>query len=252
MSDRFIRASTAAVVVGIGGIAAYISYQHALDVATAHGEAGATGRLVPLTIDGLVYVASMVLLDSARRRVPAPFLARLALALGIGATVAVNVLHGVAHGVVGALIGAWPAVCLVLVVEMLMGMVRRGRTDEGPRIVGTPDETAAQDDFPEIAEPLDVPDGYAMWAEIEPEPVATALPEVPDDGRIGHGDSPSPNETPADLAPVLATARDRFAETLASGGLPSVRALRRELHIGHPRAVRVRAALKAESAPVTV
>ncbi len=108
MSDRFIRASTAAVVVVIGAIAAVISYRHAYDVATAHGESGMTGRLVPLTVDGLVYVASMVLLDSARRHVQAPALARLALALGIAATVAVNVLHGIAHGVIGALIAAWP------------------------------------------------------------------------------------------------------------------------------------------------
>lgn len=50
-----------------------------------------------------------------------------------------------------------------------------------------------------------------------------------------------------DLAPVVATARDRYAEVLASGALPSVRALRKELRIGHPRAVRVRAALEAES-----
>jgi heme A synthase len=76
----------------------------------AHGEPGSTGRLVPLTVDGLVYVASMVMLDAARRRVSAPPLARLALALGIGATIAVNVLHGIANGVIGAVISAWPAV----------------------------------------------------------------------------------------------------------------------------------------------
>lgn len=43
--------------------------------------------------------------------------------------------------------------------------------------------------------------------------------------------------------PMIATARDRFGETLAAGTAPSVRALRRELRIGYPRAVRVREAL---------
>lgn len=37
---------------------------------------GWTGRLVPLTVDGLIYASSMVMLDSARRKVPVPALAR--------------------------------------------------------------------------------------------------------------------------------------------------------------------------------
>jgi hypothetical protein len=32
----------------------------------AHGEAGWTGRLVPLTVDGQIYAGSMVVLHSAR------------------------------------------------------------------------------------------------------------------------------------------------------------------------------------------
>lgn len=242
MTDRFTRVSAAATVVVIGAIAAYISYMHALDVATDHGETGTTGKLLPLTIDGLVYVASMVLLDAARRGVPAPALARLALTLGIGATVAVNVLHGVEHGVIGALIAAWPAVTLVVAVELLMGMIRRGQ-DENPSL----DESTFAGQG--VSEPLDIPDGYARWDEIEParETLVTALPEKSHDvtNRKSH------DATNPDLAPVIATARDRFAETLATGAVPSVRALRRELHIGHPRAVRVRQALEAESALAT-
>jgi hypothetical protein len=34
---------------------------------TAHGESGWTGRLIPLTVDGLIYASSMAMLDSARR-----------------------------------------------------------------------------------------------------------------------------------------------------------------------------------------
>jgi hypothetical protein len=41
-----------------------------------HGEAGWTERLVPLTVDGLIYAGSMVMLDSARWKVPVPALAR--------------------------------------------------------------------------------------------------------------------------------------------------------------------------------
>jgi hypothetical protein len=46
------------------------------------------------------------MLDSARREVPVPALARWLLGLGIAATLAANVAHGLGHGPVGA--GAVP------------------------------------------------------------------------------------------------------------------------------------------------
>ena len=96
--DRVIAGIAAATVIGLAAVAAVISYRHAYAVAIAHGEVGATAILTPVTIDGLVLVAGLVMLDSARRRRRAPWLAWAALVLGIGATVAVNVLHGWAHG----------------------------------------------------------------------------------------------------------------------------------------------------------
>ena len=49
---------------------------------------------MPLTVDGLIYASSMVMLDSARPKVPVPALARWLLGLGIAATLAANVAHG--------------------------------------------------------------------------------------------------------------------------------------------------------------
>jgi Protein of unknown function (DUF2637) len=60
--DRAIRLSTAAAVLAVAGIAAYVSYWHAYAVVRAHGESGITARLEPATIDGLVYASSMVVL----------------------------------------------------------------------------------------------------------------------------------------------------------------------------------------------
>jgi hypothetical protein len=59
-ADRAIRVSTAAVVLAVAGIAAYISYWHAYAVVREYGETGVTARLEPATIDGLVYASSMV------------------------------------------------------------------------------------------------------------------------------------------------------------------------------------------------
>ena len=83
------------------------------------GETGWTARLIPLTVDGLIWASSMVLLDSARRGVRVPALARGLLGLGIATTLAANVAHGLGNGPVGALVAAWPAVAPVGSYELL-------------------------------------------------------------------------------------------------------------------------------------
>jgi hypothetical protein len=80
-TGQIIRWSTAGTVVGVAAVAAVASYEHAYALVRAHGETGWIGRLVPLTVDGLIYASSMVLLDSARREVPVPALARWLLGL---------------------------------------------------------------------------------------------------------------------------------------------------------------------------
>jgi hypothetical protein len=82
-TEHIIRWSTAGAVLGVAAVA---SYEHAYDLVRAHGESGWTARMVPLTVDGLIYASSMVMLDSARRRMPIPALARWLLGLGIAAT----------------------------------------------------------------------------------------------------------------------------------------------------------------------
>jgi hypothetical protein len=131
--DRAIRLSTAAAVLAVAGIAAYVSYGHAYAVVRAHGEAGITARLEPATIDGLVYASSMVVLYAARHRVPVPSLARWLLALGIAATLTANMAQGWSHGPVGAVVAAWPAVSLVGSYELLVWLIRTsGPADRGP------------------------------------------------------------------------------------------------------------------------
>jgi hypothetical protein len=87
-ADLVIRWTTAGAVIGVAVVAAVASYQHAYALVRAHGEAGWTAWLVLLTLDGLIYASSMVMLDSARRKVRMPALARWLLCLGILATLA--------------------------------------------------------------------------------------------------------------------------------------------------------------------
>jgi hypothetical protein len=123
-ADRVIRVSTAVAVLGVAGIAAYVSYWHPYEVVRAHGESGVTARLEPATIDGLVYASSMVVLYAARHRLAVPALARWLLALGIVATLAANVAHGWPDGPIGAAVAAWPAASLVGSYELLLWLVR--------------------------------------------------------------------------------------------------------------------------------
>jgi hypothetical protein len=131
--DRAIRLSTAAAVLAVAGIAAYVSYWHAYAVVRAHGESGITARLEPATIDGLVYASSMVVLYAARHRVPVPCLARWLLGLGIAATLAADMAQGWSRGPVGAVVAAWPAVSLVGSYELLVWLIRiSGTAGPGP------------------------------------------------------------------------------------------------------------------------
>lgn len=192
--DRLIRWSTAAAVICVATVAAVVSYDHAYALVRAYGEAGWTARLVPLTVDGLIFASSMVLLHSARHRTRVPRLARWLLGLGIAATLAANATHGLGHGLVGAMVAAWPAAALVGSYELLMVLIR---------------DTAARG-------PNDVSDS---------DPVPGVVP-VHD--------------------PLQVRAAEVFAEEVAAGSPPSVRAIRARLHVGQTRAQRLRAYLASK------
>ena len=205
-ADRLIRWSTATAVVCVATVAAIVSYRHAYHVARSYGEDGLAARLVPLTVDGLIYASSMVMLHSARHRTPVPGLARWLLGLGIAATVAANAAHGIAHGLVGALVAAWPALALVGSYELLMLMVRNmGR-------VSAPDP---------VPEPT---------PEADPGPTRIALVV------------PRPSDTREELE---VQAESEFADELAIGRTPTIREIRSRLRVGQPGAQQVRAYLSS-------
>jgi hypothetical protein len=131
-ADWAIRVSATVAVLGVAGIAAYISYWHAYEVISADGETGVTARLEPATIDGLVYCSSMVILYAARHKLRVPALARWLLALGIVATLAANL----AHGPIGATVAAWPAASLVGSYELLLWLIRTANCGTAARELG--------------------------------------------------------------------------------------------------------------------
>lgn len=133
--DRWIRRATSAVVVAVAAFAAVVSYSHIYDLARSHGQFGTAARLLPLSVDGLILAASLVLLGQARQgagvRGSAATLARWMLGLGVAATVAANIAYGAAWGWLGALISAWPAIAFIGTAEMLIGLVRTNAAGGG-------------------------------------------------------------------------------------------------------------------------
>jgi Protein of unknown function (DUF2637) len=124
MTDRLIRITTALAVATVAAVAAVISYRHAYELVSTHGETGVTARLLPFTVDGLILAASMLILDANRRGRTAPPLARWCLGAGIVATIGANLAHGLGHGPIGALVSAWPALALAGSFELLMTLIR--------------------------------------------------------------------------------------------------------------------------------
>jgi hypothetical protein len=65
-----LRMATTAIVAGI---AAWVSYWHMVSVTARYGETSSSAHLIPLSVDGLVIVASVCLVEiGARRRDTAP------------------------------------------------------------------------------------------------------------------------------------------------------------------------------------
>lgn len=227
--DRLIRHATAAVVILVAGIAAYVSYQHTYDVVRAHGENPGTARLVPLTLEGLVFASSMVLLHCARHRLTVPPLAYGTLALGIAATLAGNIAYGLEHGPIGAVIAAWPAAALVLAYELLMWLIHASGDTESAGTAEDTDRTAVPTDTADTMSPdtdnaartrtipADNPDRRGLGD------TDTALPLPTDGGQTAHGPDGHHDHTVAE--PAWSPSDEDQADKLAAA-----RALAAQLH----------------------
>jgi hypothetical protein len=213
--DKLTRWTAVAAVLAVAAVAALISYKHAVDVVSVHGEPGVIGRLYPVVIDGLIVAASMVLLDASRHRESPPPLAWWMLSAGIGATLAVNVLAGVPSGWLAALIASWPALAFVGCYELLMLLVR----------------ASARRSVADAPRPA-----------VQPQPTAVHPAGAPEPGRRTHA---RPKRSRIRNAVTDADAEMHFAADLAEAQVPSVRRVQRELHVGQPRAKALRDQMQA-------
>jgi hypothetical protein len=229
-SDKAIRVLTAFAVLMVAGIAAVISFTHIAHLALTHGQTMLAAMLLPLSIDGTVAAASLVMLRSARMMLPTPKLARVMLALAVLATLACNVLFGAGFGIVGALLSGWPAVAFIGCAEMAIGMIRHARSTAPEAVVGT---------VADVAEGVYPVPGETVHtvAQAVLRPVTDDVPNaVPEAGQT----VPSARARRQHDNAHTRKAERRYAGHIAAGSLPSLRAVMRDLGVGQDKARQIR------------
>ncbi|MDT7847003.1 DUF2637 domain-containing protein [Streptomyces justiciae] len=109
---------TGALVVA--GVAAYASYVHQREFALQGGADRTSATLWPLSVDGLLLLATVGLLKpSVRGGRRARYVVWLAFLLGIGVSLAANIAAAPALDWKPVLVAGWPPVALLLSVELL-------------------------------------------------------------------------------------------------------------------------------------
>ncbi|MGR6913602.1 DUF2637 domain-containing protein [[Actinomadura] parvosata] len=141
LGDRVILGFAVAVLLAVAGAAAYVSYHHFYGLAIALGERHDMAILYPAMSDGVIVMASLVMVYSSRRRIRVPVLAWVALALGGAVTLAANVAHGWSGGLGSRLVSALAPVAFAGAYELLMWIVRNTRQ---PSVESPTDEHVCQ------------------------------------------------------------------------------------------------------------
>jgi len=156
-----------AAVLVVAAVAAVVSYEHMRTVAERAGEQWRS-LLLPLSVDGLVVAASMVLLTRRRAGLPGGRLAWCALLGGVGASLAANIAAAEPTAT-ARVVAAWPALAFAVAFELLLQQRREPVADPVDDPVGEDSPTA---------EPVVDGPGEVLEPVVEPDPLGTAVAQL--------------------------------------------------------------------------
>lgn len=114
------------------GVAAWTSYIHQRTFAGDHGSSPGAAQLWPLAADGVLVLASLAYNEDLAKHGKARWESKLGFLVGFAVSLAANLAVADRHDPWSWLVSGWPAVALLLAVEMLIRpdepRKRRGRT----------------------------------------------------------------------------------------------------------------------------
>lgn len=198
---RFASIASALLVAAIAFLA---SYSHMRHLSLRYGQDHVIATLLPISVDGMLVVATIALGDGRRHR----WSAWVAFWTGVAASVVANVLAA-QPSAIARCISAWPAVAFLLVVEVITRGARIRAATEPAHPTATAAVVPAS---PSPAEPATVADSVAdpnppttpprRRATAAPKPATKAAKEPANDTakKVTRWHAKLPDATHAELA----------------------------------------------------
>jgi hypothetical protein len=232
VSGRTLRARvvSGAAILAVAVVSGVISFGHIYDLSVSLHQSVLAARLMPVAIDGLIVVGSVVLLESGSR------LGWLGVAPGLALSVFANLESGLRFGWLSAIWAAIPSLSFFLATFIFERWLKaQSRTTaiaarvEAPGTVATVTQGVT----------VDVPQDVTSKAPVDaPEIVVEAVPAStlsPTRERRARTVAARPAPTRIDTKRSPAPERV-FAAELGRGELPSLRSVMQRCHVGAPRA----------------
>ena len=142
------RAGYSISFVLVAGVAAYVSYGHISEVALLAHQPVALAKVLPLSVDGLMLIATLALAeDKAANRMPRPW-ARVTFWIGAAVSVAANIASTLVHygpDVLALAVAGWAPIALLLAIEVV---ARPGKPKNEPAILASDAESPSLPEAP--------------------------------------------------------------------------------------------------------
>lgn len=150
------RIGYAVAFVIVAGVAAYVSFGHIYEVALLAHQPRALAMVIPLSVDGLMAIATLAMSeDKAANRNPRGW-ARVSFWIGAAVSVAANIASTLVHygpEPLALAVAGWAPIALLLAIEIV---AKPGKPKAemaaapAPEVVAVPDDTAeVEGDLPE-------------------------------------------------------------------------------------------------------
>jgi hypothetical protein len=177
----------------VAAVAAYVSYDHQWAFALGHGARGIAAAVWPLSVDGLLVLASLALLDPAltRARPWVRAVVRVAFVAGVAVSLAANIAAAGYWTWAAVLVAGWPPLALLLSVEILIHSATRDIPAEARRAVaGQPGESRTPDYEAGTAETVSPGTAAAAVAAVAQPDSVSGPDETGNAGRrVGRGEA---------------------------------------------------------------